>query len=41
VAISAARGVLTFDGKAIGGEPEAEAPKGGKPATVVNFPKGT
>jgi len=41
VAISAARGALTFDGKAIGGEPEAEAPKGGKPATVVNFPKGT
>ncbi|MGD1016697.1 MAG: ATP-dependent chaperone ClpB [Roseiarcus sp.] len=41
VAISASRGALTFDGKAIGGEPEAEAPKGGKPATVVNFPKGT
>ncbi|MGD0763983.1 MAG: ATP-dependent chaperone ClpB [Roseiarcus sp.] len=41
VAISAARGALTFDGKAIGGEPEAEAPKSGKPTTVVNFPKGT
>ncbi len=41
VAISASRGALTFDGKTIGGEPETEAPKGGKPATVVNFPKGT
>jgi len=41
VKISAAHGALTFNGKAIGGEPEAEAPKGAKPTTVVNFPKGT
>ena len=39
VKISAAHGALTFDGKAIGGEPEAA--KGGKPATVVHFPKAT
>ncbi|MGO4869941.1 MAG: AAA family ATPase, partial [Roseiarcus sp.] len=40
VKISASHGALTFDGKAIGAEAETEAPKGGKPATVVNFPKG-
>jgi len=40
VKISASHGALTFDGKAVGAEAEAEAPKGVKPATVVNFPKG-
>ena len=40
VKIGASHGALTINGKAIGAEAEAEAPKGAKPATVVHFPKG-
>jgi ATP-dependent Clp protease ATP-binding subunit ClpB len=40
VKIGVSHGALTFNGKAIGAEAEAETPKGGKPATVVHFPKG-
>jgi len=39
VAISAAHGALTFNGKPAGGE-ASPPPSGGKPTTVVNFPKG-
>jgi ATP-dependent Clp protease ATP-binding subunit ClpB len=38
--VGASQGVLTINGKAVGGAAEANAPKGGRPATVVNFPKG-
>jgi ATP-dependent Clp protease ATP-binding subunit ClpB len=40
VKIGALHGALTINGKAIGGAAEADAPKGAKAATVVNFPKG-
>jgi ATP-dependent Clp protease ATP-binding subunit ClpB len=40
VAISASHGALTFNGKPAGGEAETPPPAGGKPATVVHFPKG-
>jgi len=40
VKISAAHGALTFNGKAVGGEDAETPPPGGKPATVVHFPKG-
>jgi ATP-dependent Clp protease ATP-binding subunit ClpB len=39
VAISASHGALTFNGKPAGGE-ASPPPSGGKPTTVVNFPKG-
>jgi ATP-dependent Clp protease ATP-binding subunit ClpB len=40
IKISASHGVLTINGKAIGGGSEPGASKSGKAATVVNFPKG-
>ncbi len=41
VKIGVAHGALTFNGKAVGGGTEADAPKSAKPVTtVVNFPKG-
>ena len=40
IKIGAAHGALTINGKAIGAAAEAEAPKGAKATTVVNFPKG-
>jgi ATP-dependent Clp protease ATP-binding subunit ClpB len=40
IKIGASHGLLTINGKAIGAPAEAEASKGVKAATVVNFPKG-
>jgi hypothetical protein len=40
IKIGAAHGALTINGKPVGKPAEAEPPKSGKPATVVNFPKG-
>ena len=40
IKIGASQGALTINGKPVGAAAEAEAPKGSKPATVVNFPKG-
>jgi ATP-dependent Clp protease ATP-binding subunit ClpB len=40
IKIGASHGALTINGKTVGGASEADAPKGAKAATVVNFPKG-
>jgi ATP-dependent Clp protease ATP-binding subunit ClpB len=40
IKIGASQGALTINGKPVGALADAEASKGNKPATVVNFPKG-
>jgi ATP-dependent Clp protease ATP-binding subunit ClpB len=40
IKIGASHGMLTINGKTVGGASESDAPKGAKAATVVNFPKG-
>ena len=41
IKIGASHGALTVNGKTYGAAAEAETGKAGKPATVVNFPKGS
>jgi ATP-dependent Clp protease ATP-binding subunit ClpB len=41
IKIGASHGALTVNGKTYGAAAEAETAKAGKPATVVNFPKGS